>query len=269
MEKIHVKFDELTTMASVCNNSEPETNCTNFQDSSEDSQSVPSKTYLDNLFGPLYKDYYSTSSLEVSDNSAPNTLDNENTSSSSSIVVEEDEAPKIVSSSAEQIANEPNSPVLNENVNDLVQEDVAEFDGNIVEETKMLYKCVLHKLYLISLITSCHHTVFHMAQQVIPAAQLVPRYPTIGRCNNYVVLQSIPCSPECKIVGNISLDHPLSYALTATADVPVVYLQQFWRTVSKVPDTEDTIKFMLDIEEFTYTVDMFLVTLHLSLVSSI
>ncbi|GKA31293.1 reverse transcriptase domain-containing protein [Tanacetum coccineum] len=34
--------------------------------------------------------------------------------------------------------------------------------------------------------------------------------------------QSIPCSPKCKIVGHILLDHPLSYALTATADVPVV-----------------------------------------------
>ncbi|GJU57431.1 retrovirus-related pol polyprotein from transposon TNT 1-94 [Tanacetum coccineum] len=53
------------------------------------------------------------------------------------------------------------------------------------------------------------------------------------------------------------------YDLTTTADVPVVYLQQFWRTVSKVLDTEDTIKFMLDTEEFTYTVDMFRVTLHL------
>ncbi|GJV13068.1 retrovirus-related pol polyprotein from transposon TNT 1-94 [Tanacetum coccineum] len=38
-------------------------------------------------------------------------------------------------------------------------------------------------------------------------------------------LQSIPCSPECKIVGHILLDHSLSYALTATADVPAVYLQ--------------------------------------------
>nr|GEW26847.1 uncharacterized mitochondrial protein AtMg00810-like [Tanacetum cinerariifolium] len=56
---------------------------------------------------------------------------------------------------------------------------------------------------------------------------------TTGRCNNYAVLQSIPCSPECKIVGQILLDHPLSYALTTTADVHVVYLQQFWRTVSK------------------------------------
>ncbi|GJS85840.1 integrase, catalytic region, zinc finger, CCHC-type containing protein [Tanacetum coccineum] len=102
-----------------------------------------------------------------------------------------------------------------------------------------------------------HIIVFHMAQQVITAAQLVPRYHTIGRCNNYDVLKSIPCSLECKIVGNILLDHSLSYALTATANVPVVYLQQFYRIVSKVPDTEDTIKFMLDTKEFTYTMDMF------------
>nr|GEY97693.1 zf-CCHC domain-containing protein/UBN2 domain-containing protein [Tanacetum cinerariifolium] len=46
---------------------------------------------------------------------------------------------------------------------------------------------------------------------------------------------SIPCSPECKIVGKILLDHPLSYALTATTDVHIVYLQQFWRTTFFTP----------------------------------
>ncbi|GKC55196.1 retrovirus-related pol polyprotein from transposon TNT 1-94, partial [Tanacetum coccineum] len=66
-----------------------------------------------------------------SDNSAANTLDNEHTSSSSSIVVEEDEAPQLVSSSAEQVATEPNSPVLNENADEFVQEDVADFNGNV------------------------------------------------------------------------------------------------------------------------------------------
>ncbi|GJX83967.1 hypothetical protein Tco_0333448 [Tanacetum coccineum] len=70
--------------------------------------------------------------LEVSDNSAANTLDNELTSSSSSIVVEEDEAPQIVSSSAEQVTTEPNFPVLNENTDEFVQEDVADFDGNVL-----------------------------------------------------------------------------------------------------------------------------------------
>ncbi|GKA55002.1 hypothetical protein Tco_0753951 [Tanacetum coccineum] len=74
-----------------------------------------------------------------------------------------------------------------------------------------------------------HKIVFHMAQHVIPAAQLVPQYKSIGRCNNYAMLQSIPFSPECKIV----------------------------------PDTEDTIKFLLDTEQFIYTLDMFLDTLKL------
>nr|GEV02886.1 hypothetical protein [Tanacetum cinerariifolium] len=118
-------------MASECTNLELKFNCMNFQDSSKDSQSVPSKTELDNLFGPLYEEYYMTSPPEVSDNSAENTLDNEYNSSSSSIVVEDDEAPQIVSSSAELVAIEPNTPVLNENADELVQEDFAELDGNV------------------------------------------------------------------------------------------------------------------------------------------
>ncbi|GJR04440.1 retrovirus-related pol polyprotein from transposon TNT 1-94 [Tanacetum coccineum] len=129
METIHVKFDELTAMASECNNLEPGINCTNFTNSSEDSQSIPSKSDLDNLFGPLYEEYYSTSSHEVSDNSAANTTDNDHTSSSSSIIVDQDDAPLVVSSSDEQIANAPNSPVMNEVTDEFVQEDVADFDG--------------------------------------------------------------------------------------------------------------------------------------------
>ncbi|GKD58407.1 copia protein, partial [Tanacetum coccineum] len=108
MKTIHVKFDELIDMASKCNNLEPEMNCMNFQDSSKDSQSIPLKSNLDNLFGPLYEEYCTTSSQEVSDNPVASTLDNEHTSLSSSIVVEEDEASQIVSSSAEHVSTEPN-----------------------------------------------------------------------------------------------------------------------------------------------------------------
>nr|GEU48967.1 hypothetical protein [Tanacetum cinerariifolium] len=86
---------------------------------------------LDNLFGPLYEEYYATSPPEVSDNSDANTLDNENTSSSSSMVVEEYEAPQIISSSIEQVASEPNTQVLNENADEVVQKDIAEFIGNV------------------------------------------------------------------------------------------------------------------------------------------
>ncbi|GJY37042.1 retrovirus-related pol polyprotein from transposon TNT 1-94 [Tanacetum coccineum] len=131
MKTIHVKFDELIDMASKCNNLEPEMNCTNFQDSSKDSQSIPLKSNLDNLFGPLYEEYCTTSSQEVSDNPVASTLDNEHTSLSSSIVVEEDEASQIVSSSAEHVSTEPKSPVLNENTDEFVQEHVVDFDGNV------------------------------------------------------------------------------------------------------------------------------------------
>ncbi|GJR44488.1 retrovirus-related pol polyprotein from transposon TNT 1-94 [Tanacetum coccineum] len=92
METIHVKFDELTAMASECNNLEPRINCANFNDSSEDSQSVPSTSDLDNLF---------------------------------------DDASQIVASSKEQIDIEPNFPVLNEVADEFVQEDVSDFDGNM------------------------------------------------------------------------------------------------------------------------------------------
>ncbi|GKB09756.1 retrovirus-related pol polyprotein from transposon TNT 1-94 [Tanacetum coccineum] len=110
---------------------QPRMNCTNFNNSSEDSQSLPSTSDLDNLFGPMYEEYYATRSQEVSDNSAANTLDNDHTSSSSSIIVEQDDAPQILSSSKEQIDIKPNSPVLNEVVDEFIQEDVVDFDRNM------------------------------------------------------------------------------------------------------------------------------------------
>ncbi|GJV11551.1 retrovirus-related pol polyprotein from transposon TNT 1-94 [Tanacetum coccineum] len=64
---------------------------------------------------------------------------------------------------------------------------------------------------------------------------------------------------DCTAMSSAEAD----YSLTVTADVPAVYLQQFLRTVSKVLDTEDTIKFLLDSEQFIYTVDMFRDTLNL------
>ncbi|GKA38396.1 retrovirus-related pol polyprotein from transposon TNT 1-94 [Tanacetum coccineum] len=95
METIHVKFDELTTMASECNNLGPSLNCLNFQDSSEELKEIPSQQDLDNLFGPLYEEYYVLSNSEVSNNSAANTLNVEDTPSSSSIIIEDNDAPYI------------------------------------------------------------------------------------------------------------------------------------------------------------------------------
>ncbi|GKF40649.1 hypothetical protein Tco_0123991, partial [Tanacetum coccineum] len=90
---------------------EPGMNCTNFSNSSEDSQSIPSQ--------------------EVSDDSAANTTDNDHTSSSLSIIVDQDDAPPVVSSLDEQVSTTPNFPVMNEVADEFVQEDVAYFDGNM------------------------------------------------------------------------------------------------------------------------------------------
>nr|GEX38807.1 integrase, catalytic region, zinc finger, CCHC-type, peptidase aspartic, catalytic [Tanacetum cinerariifolium] len=79
-------------------------NCSNFQDSSAEMNDIPSQQDLDNLFGPLYEEYYVPRTLEVLYNSAINTLDNKDTSSSSSIIVEDNDASQIVSSSEESIA---------------------------------------------------------------------------------------------------------------------------------------------------------------------
>ncbi|GKB42990.1 retrovirus-related pol polyprotein from transposon TNT 1-94 [Tanacetum coccineum] len=160
METIHVRFDELTTMAFECNNSGSGFNCLNFQDSLEDSQSVSSKEDSDNLFGPLYEEHYAMSTPEESDDSVANTLLNEYTPSSSSIVIEEDEVPQIVSSLEEPIANVATTPITNENANEPIQEDVAAFDENdfynlfhslVLEETEssstFQYPLNMHEFY--------------------------------------------------------------------------------------------------------------------------
>nr|GEX39194.1 hypothetical protein [Tanacetum cinerariifolium] len=131
METIHVKFDELITMASECNNSRLGFNCFNFQDSSKDSNFISSKEDLDNQFGPMYEEYYATRSLKVSDSSAVNTLNREDTLSSSSIAVKENEAPQIVTSLEEPVTNKPTNSVLNTNADESVPEDVAELDKNL------------------------------------------------------------------------------------------------------------------------------------------
>ncbi|GJS09694.1 hypothetical protein Tco_0366490 [Tanacetum coccineum] len=231
METIHVKFDELTSMASECNNLEPE-----FSRFIRIFTNSSSKIDLDNLFGPLYEEYYAMSPLEVLDNSATNTLDNENTSSSSSIVVEEDEASQIVSSSTEQVSSEPNTLVLSENANEFIQEydpsNMHEFHQTHRSTNKWTKNHPIEQVIgdpskPVMTRRQLHTDVevfFHMAQQIIPTAHLVPKF-------------QIPCSPKCKIVGKILLDHPLSYALTAIGD--------------------------LDSQEIVSTVDMFRDTLNL------
>ncbi|GJR92878.1 retrovirus-related pol polyprotein from transposon TNT 1-94 [Tanacetum coccineum] len=97
METIHVKFDELTAMASEHNCLEPETNSFHDNDSSANDTSIPSKKDFGNLFSPMYEEYFEKRSPEVSINSvAQTTPNNQDTPSSSSIIVEDNEAPPLL-----------------------------------------------------------------------------------------------------------------------------------------------------------------------------
>ncbi|GJV80302.1 hypothetical protein Tco_1516172 [Tanacetum coccineum] len=135
METIHVKFDELTAMASECNNSGPDLNCLNFQDSSEELNEIPSQQDLDNLFGPLYEEYFSPSTSKCLENFTANTLDVEDTLSPSSIIVEDSDAPQIVTSSEEPTTQESSTLVLEIHSDEQLQEYVAELDGNTIMHT--------------------------------------------------------------------------------------------------------------------------------------
>ncbi|GJU42264.1 retrovirus-related pol polyprotein from transposon TNT 1-94 [Tanacetum coccineum] len=65
METIHVKFDELTTMASEHDCLEPDLQRFNNPNSSDDLMNTPSKEDLDNLFGPMFEDYFERKSSDT------------------------------------------------------------------------------------------------------------------------------------------------------------------------------------------------------------
>ncbi|GJV60373.1 retrovirus-related pol polyprotein from transposon TNT 1-94 [Tanacetum coccineum] len=116
METIHVKFDELTVIASKHDCLEPE----------NDLMNTPSKEDLDNLFGPMFEDYFEQKSSDTTINSAAQpTHDQEDSPSTSSIIVDTHEAPPVVTTFDEQT-----SPISLQESDEFNQEDSADFDGN-------------------------------------------------------------------------------------------------------------------------------------------
>ncbi|GJS92885.1 putative ribonuclease H-like domain-containing protein [Tanacetum coccineum] len=126
METIHVKFDELTAMASEHDCLEPDLQRFNNPNSSDDLMNTPSKEDLDNLFGPMFEDYFEQKSSDTTINSAAQpTHDQEDSPSTSSIIVDTHEAPHVVTTSDEQ-----NSPIALQESDEFNQEASADFDGN-------------------------------------------------------------------------------------------------------------------------------------------
>ncbi|GJQ96918.1 integrase, catalytic region, zinc finger, CCHC-type containing protein [Tanacetum coccineum] len=90
METIHVKFDELTVMASEHDCLEPELQRFNYHNSSENSMNTLSKEDLDNLFSLMFEDYFEKASSNTTINSAAQpTQVHEESSSTSSIFSDE------------------------------------------------------------------------------------------------------------------------------------------------------------------------------------
>ncbi|GKF85006.1 hypothetical protein Tco_0249904 [Tanacetum coccineum] len=126
METIHVKFDELTAMASEHNCLEPELQQFNNHNSSAEPMNTPSKEDLDNLFGPMFNEYFEKKSSDTTINSVvQQTQVHEESSSTSLIFVDTHEAPPVVTTSVKQT-----SPISLIEMDEINQEDCATFDGN-------------------------------------------------------------------------------------------------------------------------------------------
>ncbi|GJR32918.1 retrovirus-related pol polyprotein from transposon TNT 1-94 [Tanacetum coccineum] len=126
METINVKFDELTAMASEHDCLEPELQRFINHNSSAEEMNTPSKEDLDNLFGPMFEEYFETKSSDTPINSVTqSTQIHEDSPSTSSIIVDEHDAPPIVTTSDEQT-----SPISLTEAHEFNQEDSADFDGN-------------------------------------------------------------------------------------------------------------------------------------------
>ncbi|GJR56018.1 hypothetical protein Tco_1406539 [Tanacetum coccineum] len=127
METIHVKFDELTTMASEHDCLEPVPQQFNNNTSSTYTMNTPSKEDLDNLFSPMFEEYFEKKSFDTPINSAKqSTQFHEDSPSTSSIIVENHEAPPI-----ETTFDEQTSQISLTDAVEFNQEDYADFNCNL------------------------------------------------------------------------------------------------------------------------------------------
>nr|GEZ43700.1 hypothetical protein [Tanacetum cinerariifolium]GFA00476.1 hypothetical protein [Tanacetum cinerariifolium] len=126
METIHVKFEELTAMASEHECLEPELQRFKNHNSSTGPINTASKEDLDNLFDLMFEEYFRKKSSDTPINSAAQpTHFHEDLPSTSLINVEEHEAPPIKTTSDEQT-----SPISLTEADEFHQEDSTDFDGN-------------------------------------------------------------------------------------------------------------------------------------------
>ncbi|GKB98392.1 hypothetical protein Tco_0984529, partial [Tanacetum coccineum] len=87
------------------------------------------------------------------------------------------------------------------------------------------------------------------AQQapLLTAEELVPEAfrRHVGKSNSRADLDKIPVPKTCEIIAKILKHHPIATALTTSATVPIVYMQQFWQTL-KFDESKTIMRFKID-----------------------
>ncbi|GJV53456.1 hypothetical protein Tco_1449197 [Tanacetum coccineum] len=121
-----IRFDELTSMASEHDCLEPELQRFNNHNSSAEQMNTSSKEDLDNLFGPIFEEYYEQKSSDTTIYFvAQPTQVHDDSPSTYSIIVDTREAPLVVTTFDEQT-----SPISLTEADEFNQEDTTDFDGN-------------------------------------------------------------------------------------------------------------------------------------------
>ncbi|GJR42152.1 hypothetical protein Tco_1310255 [Tanacetum coccineum] len=75
----------------------------------------------------------------------------------------------------------------------------------------------------------------------------------LEEANKKIDLVQPSCPPSSKILENILMRHPLRFALTASASVPWIYIQQVWHTL-RLDDSKERFIFFIDTKEFTFSI---------------
>ncbi|GKC92396.1 hypothetical protein Tco_1157838 [Tanacetum coccineum] len=126
METINVKFDELIAMAFEHDCLESKLQRFINYNSSVEEMNTPTKEDLDNLFGPMFEEYFKKKFSDTLINSATHpTQIHEDSHSTYSIIVDKHEAPPIVTTSDEQT-----SPISLIEADEFNLGDSAHSDGN-------------------------------------------------------------------------------------------------------------------------------------------
>ncbi|GKE91535.1 hypothetical protein Tco_1572630, partial [Tanacetum coccineum] len=105
------------------------------------------------------------------------------------------------------------------------------------------------------------------AQQQAPLSTtaeklLQPFRRPVRKSNSRAELNKISAPKTCEIIAEILKHHPIAPALTTSATVPMVYIQQFWQTV-KFDESKTIMRFKIDQHEVDFFLDTFRTLLQL------